>query len=213
VTEVPGEIEVRAPAQMRRKPTQQRGAERVEQILDATVELVLEIGTESITTNHIARRADVNVGTVYHFFKDKFEIFRAVIGRILSVLGEAVDKAVSKPAASDVEWIDRVIDIYERFWFKNKGAIRLWLSVSRSPEMQSVWKDYYDHRLPEFTRALKQNCPHIPASRRMAVALMVNEVVMDMLDEAIIEVKTKKDRESLLREIRFLLRGYVCKGG
>jgi AcrR family transcriptional regulator len=198
---------------MRRKPTQQRGEERVQQILDATVELVLEIGTDSITTNHIARRADINVGTVYHFFKDKFEIFRAVIGRIIDALSEEIDEAVSKPAASDVEWIDRVIDSHERFWFKNKGAIRLWLAVSRTPEMLSLWKDYYDYRLPQYASALKENCPHIPASRRMAVALMLNEVLMEMLDEAIIELKSKRDRESLLREIRFLLRGYVCKGG
>lgn len=201
------------PATMRRKPTQQRGEERVQQILDATVELVLEIGTDSITTNHIARRADVNVGTVYHFFKDKFEIFRAVIGRIISVLGEAVDEAVSKPAASDVEWIERVIDAHERFYFKNKGAIRLFLAVSRNLEMKSLWDDYYDDKLPQYARALKKNCPHIPASRRMAVALMLNEALMEMLDEAIIEVKPKRERETLLREIRFLLRGYVCKGG
>jgi AcrR family transcriptional regulator len=198
---------------MRRKPTQQRGEERVQQILDATVELVLEIGTDSITTNHIARRADVNVGTVYHFFKDKFEIFRAVIGRIISVLGEAVDEAVSKPAASDVEWIERVIDAHERFYFKNKGAIRLFLAISRNLEMKSLWDDYYDEKLPKYARALKKNCPHIPASRRMAVALMLNEALMEMLDEAIIEVKPKRERETLLREIRFLLRGYVCKGG
>jgi hypothetical protein len=47
----------------------------------------------------------------------------------------------------------------------------------------------------------------------MAVALMLNEALMEMLDEAIIEVKPKRERETLLREIRFLLRGYVCKGG
>ncbi len=204
---------MRGLAKMRRKPTQQRGEERVQQILDATVELVLEIGTESITTNHIARRADVNVGTVYHFFKDKFEIFRAVIGRIISALGEAVDEAVSKPAASDVEWLERVIDTHERFWLKKKGAIRLWLAISRAPEMHGLWEDYYDVRLPEYARALKKNCPHIPASRRMAVALMLNEVLMDMLDEAIIEVRKKSEREALLREIRFLLRAYICKGG
>jgi hypothetical protein len=42
---------------------------------------------------------------------------------------------------------------------------------------------------------------------------MLNEVLMDMLDEAIIESKTKRERETLLREIRFLLRAYICKGG
>ena len=201
------------PIEMRRRPTQQRGEERVEQILHATEELVLEIGAESITTNHIARRAGVNVGTIYHFFADKFEIFRAVIGRIISSLGEATAEAVSNRAPSDVEWLEGLIDAHERFWFKNKGAIRLWLAVSRTPEMQGLWDDYYDDKLPQYARALKKNCPHIPASRRMAVALMLNEALMEMLDEAIIEVKPKRERETLLREIRFLLRGYVCKGG
>jgi AcrR family transcriptional regulator len=198
---------------MRRRPTQQRGEERVEQILDATEELVLEIGTESITTNHIARHAGVNVGTVYHFFADKFEIFRAVIGRIIAAIGEATAEAVSNPATSDVEWLEGLIDAHERFWVKNKGAIRLWLAVSRTPEMQSLWNDYYDDRLPDYVRALEHNCPHIPASRRLAVARMLNEVLMDMLDEAIIEPRTKKERETLLRELRFLLRGYICGGG
>ena len=78
--------------------------------------------------------------------------------------------------------------------------------------MRSVWDDYYDWKLPEYARALEKNCPHIPASRRPVVALMLNEVLMDMLDEAIIESKTKKERETLLREIRFLLRGYICQG-
>jgi AcrR family transcriptional regulator len=204
---------MRRPIKMRRRPTQQRGEERVEQILHATEELVLEIGTESITTNHIARRAGVNVGTVYHFFANKFEIFRAVIGRIISSLGEATAEAVSNRAPSDVEWLEGLIDAHERFWFKNKGAIRLWLAVSRTPEMGSLWDDYYDDRLPEYVRALEKNCPHIPASRRLAVARMLNEVLMDMLDEAIIEARTKKVREALLSELRFLLRGYICKGG
>jgi AcrR family transcriptional regulator len=208
---IPGKM--RRPIKMRRRPTQQRGEERVEQILDATEELVLEIGTESITTNHIASRAGVNVGTIYHFFADKFEIFRAVIGRIISALGEAIDEDVSNPAPSDVEWLEGVIDAHERFWFKNKGAIRLWLAVSRTPEMGSLWDDYYDDRLPEYARALEKNCPHIPASRRLAVARILNEVLMDVLDEAIIEMSTKKERETLLRELRFLLRGYICRGG
>ena len=78
--------------------------------------------------------------------------------------------------------------------------------------MKSLWDDYYDDKLPKYVRALKKNCPHIPASRRLAVALMLSEVLMEMLDEAIIEVKAKKEREIILREIRFLLRAYICKG-
>jgi AcrR family transcriptional regulator len=204
---------MRRPIEMRRRPTQQRGEERVEQILSATEKLVLEIGTESITTNHIARRAGVNVGTVYHFFSDKFEIFRTAINRVISELDEATAEAVSNLAASDVEWLEGVIDAHERFWFEHKGAIRLWMGASQAPEMQSPWTDYYDYKLPAYAHAFKENCPHIPASRRLAVALMLNEVLMDMLDEAIIAGKTKRESEIILRELRILLRAYVCKGG
>jgi AcrR family transcriptional regulator len=206
-------VKAEKPTSVRRKPTQQRGEERVEQILDATVELVLEIGADSITTNHVARRAGVNVGTVYHFFTDKFEIFRAVIGRTIIALDEEIDEVMSKPAASDVEWIDRLLDAHERFWFNNKGAIRLWLDCARAPEVRSLWVDYYDKRIPEYARALKGNCPHIPASRRLAVAVMLNDVMMLALEEAIIEKETKKEREVILREVRFLLRAYISKGG
>jgi AcrR family transcriptional regulator len=198
---------------MRRKPTQHRGEERVEQILDATEELALEIGADAITTNHIARRAGINVGTIYHFFTDKFEVFRAVISRTISVLDEEIREVMSKPVASDVEWLEGLIDAHERFWFKHKGAIRLWLDVTRIPEMQSLWDGYYAERLPEYARGLKEHFPHIRASRRPMVTRMLNDMIIYLLDEAIIEVKTKRERVAILRETRFMLRGYICKGG
>jgi AcrR family transcriptional regulator len=204
---------VSEPDKMRRKPTQQRGEQRVQQILDATEKLALEVGTDAISTNHVARRAGVNVGAVYHFFTDKFEIFGAVIGRMISALDEEVREVMSKPVASDVEWLEGLIDVHERFWFEHKAAIRLWLDVTRIPEMQSLWDEYYAKRLPEYARGLKEHFPHISASRRPMVTRMLHDMMVLLLDEAIIEVEAKRERAAILRETRFILRGYVCKGG
>jgi hypothetical protein len=44
---------------------QARGQATFERILDATARLLDEVGTEALTTNLIARTADVNVATLY----------------------------------------------------------------------------------------------------------------------------------------------------
>jgi len=46
----------------------------VEAILRATTELVGEGGLHGLTTNHIARRAGVSVGSLYRYFPDKESI-------------------------------------------------------------------------------------------------------------------------------------------
>ena len=62
-------------APLRRKPVQQRSAQRVEKMLAATAGLIDEVGYDGLTTTLIAERAGVAVGSLYQFFPDK----RAVV--------------------------------------------------------------------------------------------------------------------------------------
>lgn len=194
---------------LRQTPTQRRGEERIQEILDATEDLVLEIGADSVTTNHIARRTGVNVGTVYHFFSDKFQIFHAVVARALLDLEEKVREVASRPAASDAEWIERIIDVHAKVWLDRVASIRLWTSVRGRPEMRSLEQEYDARILPEYVRGLKEHCPHIPASRRRAVARVVNDVLSALLDDAV-AARTRGERDATLREMGILLRTYVC---
>ena len=63
---------------LRRQPQQERGKERVEQILDAAAEVFDEVGFEAATTQMIANRANTAIGSVYQFFPDKKAIFNAL---------------------------------------------------------------------------------------------------------------------------------------
>ena len=65
----------------RRFPTQARAASTVEAILDATFQLLEEAGFEVLTTNHIAARAGVSIGTLYQYFADKNDILAAMAQR------------------------------------------------------------------------------------------------------------------------------------
>ena len=67
--------------QPRRQPVQARSRERVEKILDAAVQLLIEDGYDAVKTNAIARRAEVSIGSVYQFFPNRFAIFNALAER------------------------------------------------------------------------------------------------------------------------------------
>jgi AcrR family transcriptional regulator len=198
-------------AKLRRAPTQKRGEERVQQILDATADLALELGGDAVTTNHIAKRAGVNVGTIYHFFSNKFEIFCALLDRSLGRLETEVRAANSEPAASAAEWMERIVDAHVRIWLTEEGAIRLWVTTRNRPELRSLLERYDDCVVSEYVAGLKRYCPHIPPSRRRSFAQVVNTIMTAVLDEAI-DASTIRERNTMVLELRTLLREYVERG-
>ena len=81
----------------RKPPTQARSRARVENILKAAGALLGEVGYDGLSTNLIAERADVPVGSIYQFFQGKDDIVAALVeqfqDRILRLAGEQLDAA------------------------------------------------------------------------------------------------------------------------
>lgn len=65
----------------RRQARQARSRETIDAILDAAAQVLLRRGYVHATTNHIADRAGVSVGTLYQYFEDKDAVFAAIIDR------------------------------------------------------------------------------------------------------------------------------------
>ncbi|MBU4435607.1 MAG: TetR/AcrR family transcriptional regulator [Alphaproteobacteria bacterium] len=65
----------------RRKPAQARAEATVEAIFDATFQLLETGGLDALTTNHIAQRAGVSIGTLYQYFGGKQQILAAMAQR------------------------------------------------------------------------------------------------------------------------------------
>lgn len=100
-------------APLRRQPVQQRSAERVERMLDASAALIAEIGYDGLTTTLIAKRAGVAVGSLYQFFPDKRAVVQALTQRNLERFMAAVSEQVH--AADHKHWwdlVDAMLDIY-----------------------------------------------------------------------------------------------------
>jgi AcrR family transcriptional regulator len=77
----------------RKSPVQARSAASVDAILEATVQVLLGVGKERLTTTRVALRAGVSVGTLYQYFPNKSALLQAVLKRHLGEVTDAVERA------------------------------------------------------------------------------------------------------------------------
>lgn len=80
-----------------RKPMQSRSINTKEKILVAALELFCEKGYYATTTNEIARRAQVSIGSLYSYFEDKDTIFFEILEKYHEKYASAKNKLLEKP--------------------------------------------------------------------------------------------------------------------
>lgn len=77
-----------------KKPKQNRSKGTVEAILTAVTHIMDKDGAGGLTTNKIAEKAGVSVGSLYQYFKNKESIFEAILLRLtetnLAILEETL---------------------------------------------------------------------------------------------------------------------------
>ncbi|NBB46667.1 TetR family transcriptional regulator [Rhizobium sp. CRIBSB] len=89
----------------RKKPVQQRSLRMVETILEAAARILEKDGFEGLTTNAIAERAGISIGSLYEYFPNKEAILVAMARNMLTedevIMAKAIKSALASPG-SDV---------------------------------------------------------------------------------------------------------------
>lgn len=97
-----------------RKPKQMRSIQTKEKILDAALALFCEKGYYKTTTNEIAQRAGVSIGSLYSYFKDKDTVFLEILDKYHQKFNDAKSDLLSdiELMHTDVrQWLKRLINI------------------------------------------------------------------------------------------------------
>ena len=87
----------------RRIPRQARAGETVELILEATAQILEAGGLAAFTTNAVAERAGVSIGTLYQYFADKNAILLALARQQMTIGLASIGKALQGERDPSVE--------------------------------------------------------------------------------------------------------------
>lgn len=93
----------------RRTPSQERGQATVDAVIEATARILVEEGYARASTNRIAQRAGVSIGSLYHYFSDKDALIQAVVERVAQRQLAGLAEAFAVHADLDLEPAVRVL--------------------------------------------------------------------------------------------------------
>jgi AcrR family transcriptional regulator len=123
---------------------QRRAEERPREICAAALEVFAEKGFAGAKLDEIARRAGVSKGTLYLYFKDKDELFRAVVR---DTIGPDIGSATAVAAISDLPFAQCVRMLLSRFaeitaTVPVGPVAKMVIGESRNfPRLAKVWHD------------------------------------------------------------------------
>ena len=121
----------------RTQPVQQRAQRRRDQILEITAELLEEVGQDDLTTILVAKRAGISVGTLYHYFPNKYAIMYALaeqwVGEMDIALQELESEAIE--ALSLKRFVERCIERMRLVYINQQGLLPLVQAMYGVPEL------------------------------------------------------------------------------
>lgn len=95
----------------RKKPTQDRSKATVEAILAATARVLTEDGYDRASTNRVALRAGVSVGSLYQYFPTKEALVAALIDRHVKQMQQVLmDKLATLPESTPEKVVADVVE-------------------------------------------------------------------------------------------------------
>jgi AcrR family transcriptional regulator len=130
----------------RRIPRQERSRQRVEAILDAARELVVEGGSDAMKMSDIAARAGVPIGSVYQYFPDKPAILRELALRVMTrVRGQVAELMTGVRDADDaLARIDLLLTGYYALFLAEPAARDILAATQSDKDLQEL--DLQDSR-------------------------------------------------------------------
>ena len=122
----------------RKRPVQARSRETVAAILEAAAHVFAQRGVAGFTTNHVAVRAGVSIGSVYQYFPDKDALLAALVERDMQSAHDAMLAALQRLRERELAPLP---------W--SRALLRAWCSTH---------EDAHQHALYAISAALPGSC-------------------------------------------------------
>lgn len=154
----------------RSQPSQARGKERVRQILAAALELFKERGLDEVTTNDIADRARVPIGSLYRYFPNKDSILVALTELYVDDVSKIFAGIGKHPLLKYLSWEEVLLLMVDGWvnYSRLSGPFTFLYVELGNPRLRDQTSESWQKLSAAFGAVLKKRCPGLTV-RQMVV--------------------------------------------
>jgi AcrR family transcriptional regulator len=202
----------------RKLPRQDRSRATVDAILEACARLLAEGGLAGLSTNRIARRAGVAIGSLYEFFPSRESILLSLtqqrLARLEGELRAIVERALARGGRGGAEQVIRgVVEAVSADRVLYRVLLFEAPFLRRRPEIERALASLFEIGRLGAERARRQTTLRDPDTASWLIGRMLAHVVLEI---ATLDAGTRR-REELIRELARLttrmIQGRDPRGG
>ncbi|MCV0424280.1 MAG: TetR family transcriptional regulator [Roseibium sp.] len=186
----------------RRRPKQLRSRMMVEVTIEAARQVFAEHGFEAATTNQIAARAGISIGSLYQYFPNKdaliLEVQKAHHGEVLSVIRAAMDRSRNQPLKTAIRTIIGAnLNLHLRTP-QLHAAFEEWIPT----QSRHVDRDSFQNEMAKTIGDFLASRPEIPNNSNLdSLIFVIMNMVRSIMHAAVQDNKAHHDRDRILTHL------------
>lgn len=123
---------------------EERRRQRREQLLDAALDVVGELGPSAATVEAVCKRAGLSKRYFYESFDDREAVLIALVERVMASVRDALEAVVRDAAASPDEQMLRLVHATVDTLSADARVSRLWVEANLYPALERRRSQAYD---------------------------------------------------------------------
>ena len=169
----------------RSNPEQKRSRARQQALLDAAEEILGEVGADGLKMREVARRANLPIASVYHYFPSAAALIRTLVERMLEELRAILAQGVLRAGGTSPEEAEHalvaIIDAAGDFMESRPTLPAVWGAMRGAPELRALDLADTEGNAQILAPAIGALLSRAPAEDVEALALVIIEGVWGAL--------------------------------
>jgi AcrR family transcriptional regulator len=198
----------------RKSPVQVRSIASVDAILKATIQVLLRVGKEKLTTTRVAARAGVSVGTLYQYFPNKSALLRAALKLHVEEILAEVDKVCVAQRGQPVEQMAEELAVaFLAVKMRDPKKSRALYAVSSDVEGAKITASA-QARVNDVIVGMLQSAPEVLTTDLQLMATVLQSTIAGVKRQLLESDMPEAQFEVMQRELVLVVRSYVraCVG-
>jgi len=198
----------------RKSPVQARSTASVDAILKATVQVLLRVGKEKLTTTRVAARAGVSVGTLYQYFPNKSALLRAALRlHVEEILAEVHGVCVAQRGQPVEQMAEALAVAFLAVKMRDPKKSRALYAVSSDVEGAKIAASAVT-RVNHAIVGLLESAPEVLTTDLQLIATVLQSTIAGVKRQLLESDMPEVQFEVMQRELVLIVRSYVraCVG-